>query len=488
MSTITEIDWKYYWLGYSMGVTSYKRILESPTTILNYGKQGVKVSLTNKQKVSFILGLQDGRRKIVNNHNQVLVKMAQSRKPTRTTKPYLTLAVGEIQGVRGSYVDVPVYIENNRVDNRGVAGFQLSLAYDSTKLDFVSITQSSAWTGTLISDTSTTGTILAQGFKSVADKVDCAICNLRFLVKADVSESTAEIALSLQGSPGTGSGSELFTLITEELYYITPITLTSGKVLLESKQPAPIASEITAVEGTTTIGSGSSSVDFSFDATVGVPAGITPSGGISAYVNVYLNGTRIGTQKVSLEQGTKKYSGNVMLSLPSLETGSITYEIVVEPDNAEDEGFYYVFIKAGALFILQTEVKREEVNALPPLDTKRKPYDKWYIYDAVILTIISGGSHEPIDLLITDTWVVGDNALIYTYIQKMYSIVDTMTLQDILDFVHYNPNPTHQPINEKITELLTLLDLIDIELHKATTKKDADTVSVSDSVAFTTHK
>lgn len=385
-----ELDWDWYWLGYSMGVNSRKRIKASPDRITNIGKQGVITIPTEQQKTSFFIGLMVGRRKIINNLNVINILTTIGRNGL-SNADMLTLGTVEVSGERGYFVDIPVYINKNVADNRGVAGFQLKMYYDENYLEFVSITKSSYWTGSFISDTSTAGLILAQGVKEVADKQDVIICTVRFIVKSDVPSGVKKIPLTLQGRVGTGQGSELLTLINDVLYYITPIKLQNGAILLEEVEKEPIGSIVYPSSGTATIGTGNTTVSYDFTATVGSPVGMT-GGGVSAWVNVYLDGQLIGQQRVELEDGEKNYRGKIPITLPNLKTGKITYEIVVE----DEDGFHYVFIKAGALFILESEVKREEVNELS--DLSRLKVLNADIQLGSILTMKFNEVVEPIDL------------------------------------------------------------------------------------------
>jgi len=73
LEIIKSLDLEWFWLGYSVGVNSRKRIADSPNKILNLGKQGVKKVPTDKQKVSFFIGVYMGRGKIVQNFDVVKV-------------------------------------------------------------------------------------------------------------------------------------------------------------------------------------------------------------------------------------------------------------------------------------------------------------------------------------------------------------------------------------------------------------------------------
>ena len=66
MLEVRDLDLEWYWLGVGVGMNSRKKLSESPDIIRNYGKQGIVKVPTDKQIASFIIGLNVGRRKIVN--------------------------------------------------------------------------------------------------------------------------------------------------------------------------------------------------------------------------------------------------------------------------------------------------------------------------------------------------------------------------------------------------------------------------------------
>ena len=458
METIREMDWTWYWLGYSMGVNSRKRIKEMPDKLTNMGKMGVITIPNEQQKTSFFIGLMIGRRKIINNLNIINILTTIGKKGL-STADMLTLGVVEVEGIRGGYVDIPVYINKNAADNRGVAGFQLKLSYNNDYLDLVSIDKSAYWTGSFVSDTSTAGVILAQGVKEVADKQDLTVCFIRFLVKETVPSGLTNIPITLQGRVGTGSGSELLTLINDELYYITPIKLQNGAVLLEAiqEEKEPIGSITYPSTGTSTIGTGNSSVSYDFTATLGYPSGLTYGGGTYAWLNVYLDGQLIGRERVELEQGEKNYKGKIPISLPSLKTGKITYEIVVE----DETGFAYVFIKAGALFILESEVKRDEVNELELEPFNREVIDRMKIIDIVVFEKFKQSGGGPVDLTIID---------------RVMKITDKETIN------------VYKQISKELTDMLLITDSLRVNKFKEQGSKSEDSMRITDIVIFTKSK
>lgn len=492
METIKRMDWNWYWLGYSHGVNSRKQIKESPDRVVNMGKMGVITIPTELQKTSYFIGLMVGRRKIIQSLNIVQITTTIGKKGLNTAD-MLTLAVGKVEGVRGQYIDIPVYINNNAADNRGVAGFQLKMSYNTDYLDFISISKSVYWTGSFVSNTSTSGVILAQGVKEIVDKQDVVICYIRFLVKNTVPLGVSGIPLSIVGQAGTGTGSELLTLINDELYYITPIRLESGEVTLEAviTEPEKIGSITIPSSGTSTIGTGDSSVSYEFTANLGFPSGLTGSGtggtsGVYAYVNVYLDGVLIGQEKVNIQEGEHKYKGKIPIKLPSLEKGKISYEIVVE----DETGFAYVFIKAGALFMLESEVKREEVGEIELEPFNRVAIDRFKITDFVVFEKFKQGGSVPLDLTIIDNiMVITDKETVTIHQQLNNSNADMMKVTDKVIFERYKDGKlVVDPIDITVKEKINIIDSLTVDKFKEKDNQSEDNMKITDIVTFTKSK
>ena len=56
---------------------------------------------------------------------------------------YLSLSIGKAVALAGDQVDLPLYISNNSVDNRGFCGFQAKIKYDPNNLTLNTISNSS---------------------------------------------------------------------------------------------------------------------------------------------------------------------------------------------------------------------------------------------------------------------------------------------------------------------------------------------------------
>ena len=123
----SEVDWFWYWRGYSIGANTRKKLRNSPDKIVNIGKQGITTTLSQNQKQSFILGLYVGRGKIVQNFDIVKVIQYQDKNAHKSKGDYLSLSIGKAVALAGDQVDLPLYISNNSVDNRGFCGFQAKI-------------------------------------------------------------------------------------------------------------------------------------------------------------------------------------------------------------------------------------------------------------------------------------------------------------------------------------------------------------------------
>lgn len=491
METIKELDWNWYWLGYSMGVNSRKQIKDSPDRVVNMGKMGVITIPSELQKTSYFMGLMVGRRKIIQSLNIVQITTTIGKKGLNTAD-MLTLAIGKVDGIRGQYVDIPVYINKNAADNRGVAGFQLKVVYNTDYLELVNISKSVYWTGSFVSNTSTSGVILAQGVKEIAEQHDMVICYIRFLVKNTVPLNVSSIPLSIIGQAGTGTGSELLTLINNELYYITPIKLESGEVLLDAiiTEPEKIGSITYPSSGTSTIGTGNSSVSYEFTANLGFPSGIGGgtggNSGVYAYVNVYLDGVLIGQEKVNIQEGEHKYKGKIPIKLPSLDKGKITYEIVIE----DETGFAYVFIKAGALFILESEVKREEAGQIELEPFNRGVIDRFWITDFVIFEKFKQSGSSPVDLTVIDEIMVITDKDTFTIHQQLNnSNSDTMMITDKVIFERYKDGKlVVDPVDITVNENIYITDILTVDMIKVQDNQSEDNMQITDNVTFERYK
>jgi hypothetical protein len=477
------MNWEWYWLGYSIGVNSRKRISELSDRITNIGEQGVITLPTNeKEQTSFFIGLMNGRKKIVQSLD--IIKLLYTRNKGISSADILTLGVQERQGVRGQYIDIPVFIVKNAADNRGVAGFQVKLTYNSDYLTLDSLTQATSWDGNFVYNTSTAGVILAQGERTEAKREDIALFTARFYVKETVPTGTSKIPLRLEGVVGTGSGSELLTRILGDLYYITPIKLQSGSILLDATQttPEPELRETTPGPEASLPSTGSG---LGYDLNIGlmIPNGITLSGGIYATINVYIGGVFAGTTTIPLQPGENPVTGDIPLTVPGLTTGKISYEIIVEPEKEEDNGLFYVFIKANGLFILENKIPRDEVQDVPIERPIFRYIERFKITDSAIITIIEGSSSGPVDLVITDRILkIIDTEETSSYVVTFDSKTESMKITDAFILEVWDPSGK-KPVDLVITDtMVQIVDKEEISKHTAKSDNGVDGMKITDDV------
>ena len=428
MDIVKDIDRRWYELGYLTGINMRKKISPNSEKIINYGKQGVKIVPTNEQMVSFDIGYREGLRKIVQNLNNVKISTVQGHKPYMSKGDYITIEIAEKETIRGQTVLLPFYISNNRVDNRGFCGYQLRFTYNTDYLDLISITPSSIWTGSLEYQ-HLAGEVLVQGLRDYNGFDDLILGYAEFYVKE--TAQTKNI-IKVITSNGTGEATELLTYINDELYFITPKSKQNGLITIE-----PLGQDekqkVEVIGPPVMVGNGNSYISYIFTATMGNSGG---GGGCSAFVNVYLDGVLIGQERVELSEGEKTYTGNVPISLPSISTGNISYEIVVEANDPEEQGFYYVFIKAGQFFTLNSEILRESVNELGNVEMLEKLYcvTRTYCETEFVLERVS----VPLDLTDLITKTETSSSTIFELVkEEKLDLSELKTIIDILCSTDY---------------------------------------------------
>lgn len=378
MDIVKDLDLKWFWIGYAAGANSRKQLVESPNKVVNLGKQGVLTTLTDKQKISFFIGVKMGRGKIVQNFDVVRVIQYQDKDAHNSKGEYLTIGVGKKEANKGELVSLPLFIANNSVDNRGFCGFQTKIKYNPKHLTLKSISPSSLWTSTFnVEHDAENGVVLIQGLREEIGYEDMVVGWLDFLV-LDTAQSTNTITVS--GPSGKGTGTDILTKINGELYYIMPITLEDGQIKLPSATQDTKPSDTIYIPtiGTTdtTIGP---DTDFEYDFEFGlewIPDGGEPNGAQLGFQITFGDGTT-ETIYIPVEEGTHHYKGKIPLKLPSYKPGPIIIEIFLEPNDPNDQ--YYWFIKAGALWGFTTTIPREEVNQLPIIEPKVTFFDGFRI-------------------------------------------------------------------------------------------------------------
>jgi len=403
--------------------------VEEPLLPTNDGN--FSVSWSTSKVASLLASYMPGIKRIGGGFSTAKQFIYTTKKTITTAKEMLSINIGEAQGVRGSYVDIPIYIKDNRSDNRYVAGFQLDCTWDSNYLSFVSATATTEWGGTTVVETSESGHILLSGYKTIPDKTDIVICMVRFNIASNVSGEVIRIPIVNIGSPGTGTGSEILTYDGTDYYYITPIRTGYGNVLLAEVPSLPIVSQSFYTPGTPSVGTAGSSTSYSFGATAGWPSGYTPRGRVWAWVNTYFDGEVVGHTKVELtaDNVSHNYSGTSPLGIPQAGTGQITYEIVIETEFEEDSGFVYVFIKVGARFKLTTVItQKDHENIIIPLIIPRSEVDRIIINDFTYF--YKEGVPQPVNIDYSDDITIDDYVVFGIEYNGNYTIFDVTNIYD----------------------------------------------------------
>ena len=389
MIEVKDLDKDWYWYGYICGANSRKRVVESPNLITNMGKQGVKITPTEQQKVSFYIGLMVGRHKIVQNFDVVKAVQYQD-KGHKSKGDYLTLSIGKVDAERGQTVSLPIYISNNSVDNRGFCGFQLKIKYNQNYLQFNSITPSSLWTSSFeyLHD-ATLGIVQVRGNRDVLGYEDMVVGHISFKV---LDRAPASQTVSFQGASGTEDGTNLLTLIGGEPYYIMPLNRENGEILIKSETSGGDTSSSDKVY-TEPIGSNNdifgTNTDFTYDFTLGLGhiGGSGSGGGANIVFGITIGGVRYEVE-IPLQEGEHRYTGKIPLRLPSITTGPVIIDYYVKPNDEDD--LYYWFIKAGALWGFESTVPREEVNQIPIIERQKTVIERLSIFDNCLVYTESG--------------------------------------------------------------------------------------------------
>lgn len=392
-----ETDWFWYWLGHSMGINSKKKLKESPQIIRNYGKQGVKVTLTPVQQDSLIRGIEAGCRFIVENIDMVFNHQFQNQTDYGSLGNALTLGINGIKTEKGATISLPIYIENNRVDYRGFYAFQFKLKYNPKYLTFQSITPSSLWTSNFEYQHDTTlGIVLVKGKREEIGYEDMVVGYINFVVSADASSSE----VIMQGPKGKDSGSNLRTIINGEDWYLMPLDYKSANITIigeTEKTSSDLAYSEPFGDNYDIYGE---EVDFDYDFVLDLEhiQGDGSNSGANVIMGITIGGVR---QEVIIpvEEGTKRYKGKIPLRLPSISTGPVIIDYRVEAKDTKD--CYIWFIKAGAFWEFNSEIPRENVNQMPVLEPIKHVFERFTLYDGYLI-YNEGGSIEPPTPILAD--------------------------------------------------------------------------------------
>ena len=428
---IKDLDLMWYWLGYSVGVNSRKSLKSKPDKIVNLGVQGIKTTPTEKQRVSFFIGMIVGRGKIVQNLNTIISEQVQDRNPHKGKGDYLTLSIGKVETTRGATVSLPLYISNNSVDNRGYCGYQAKIKFNPEYLTYNGINPTSSWSGSFNSQEKD-GILLVQGIADTISYADIVLANISFTVKP---ESPGKQTIYLQGPSGQGTATDLLTRIDGELYYIMPLTLENGEVVIEGEEepsqdpPNPSNPPIPPLGDSDTVLGPEFDFSYAFD------AGVFPIGGASGGATIVITITTGSGERVEIEipavEGEHHYSGKVPVRLPGFDKGPIQIEVEVRPN--EDDELYYWFIKAGALWGFETEIPREDTgDQIPILVPKLTLFDSFILRDGhLVLTDEVPPIPAPSDVFISDVLAFIDRFNIETMGEMQRQYGDFLTFKDL---------------------------------------------------------
>ena len=406
MAIIRELDLKWFWIGYTAGVNSRKRLVESPNKIVNLGKQGVLTTLTDKQKISFFIGVKMGRGKIVQNFDVVRIIQYQDKNAHKSNGEYLTAEIGSIETSKGATFSLPFYISNNSVDNRGYIGYQYKIKYPHQYMTLNTITSSSSWQGSFeYQHDAENGIVLVQGINDVVSYDDVIFGYLNFTLKEDTPN---KMTVYLQGPTGKGTGTDILTYFNDTYYYIQPIRLKSGKVVIieEDEPKPPDTNNIYPSIYLPPIGSSSDTIspdsEFTYDFDCDLRyVGDGEGSGADLVIKITFGDGTSTTVRIPLEEGEHHYNGKIPIKLPSMTTGPVQIEMWVEPEDPDD--VYYWFIKAGALWGFETTIPREEVNQLPIIMPKVTFFDGFRIKGDYRISWVTEGE-EPEE----DRWYVNE--------------------------------------------------------------------------------
>lgn len=428
----SEVDWFWYWRGSSVGANTRKKLRNSPDKIVNLGKQGITTTLSQNQKQSFILGLYVGRGKIVQNFDIVKRIQYQDKNAHKSKGDYLTLSIGKAVALAGDQVDLPLYISNNSVDNRGFCGFQAKIKYDPNNLTLNTISNSSLWTSTFnYQHDAGSGIVLIQGLRDNVGYDDIVVGWLNFTVKSNAPNSNV---IYLQGPSGTGQGSDIITKINGENYYIMPLNLENGEIKLDGETKE---SETVYVGP---VGSSSNSygeeVDFTyeFDCDLTWVEGSGSGAGASMWVTISFGDGSTTQVEIPLQDGSHHYKGKIPIKLPSIKPGPVVIEYEVKPNDKDD--IYYWFIKVGALWGFETEIPRDQVGELPIEEPNIDCFDYFVLYDGVeIESIAPGPGPTPVlsDVEVDEIMQLLDDFTLETFKESSRILTDTLNLEDNLE-------------------------------------------------------
>ena len=436
------------------------------------------MNITENQRRSFLLGLILGRRfvSLKKSDNVIQSGTAENKEPASVNKgDTLTLKYGSKNGIRGELVKLPVSILNidafdSKMNNQGIAGFIIDQRFNPDYLEYVDF-ELDGWGGELrnihdmsqaeldeylaynsahnysfVDDTGVNqGILRVYGKVSVAKHSDMRIGYVTFKVKADVPDTISTLYIENPAGNGTGNGSELLSKLPGDLYYFIaqkqgnshiPIIHTSGTISLSSNVKPPSYSYVGGGGGYSGgsggggggyIGGGSGGGGGSASVGGGFYVGGTGTGGGTGHVNIYVGGVIVGTATFPVIKGDNMLDLDIPIIIPPGVSGSVSFEVVVEPDNPDDE--WYVLIPAFGIKINVTvEIPREEAGSIPIPPLVLGGADKVTIKDGIrIVEIVIPAGEEG---RYCDIVTILDNVRIRTITSFKVAYGDVITIKD----------------------------------------------------------
>lgn len=353
-----ELDRTFYLIGLTAGAS--RRVASRvPHEVKNFGKQPY-IDWTENRVKSLAIGIMVGHNYIFE-CKTIKTNVGQSQRPVVAYKDMISITAPTKFVAPGDTITVPIILSRQEKEKFGTKQFQLVLGYNSTYLTCTHVESSEPWLDNFAYSIQE-GRVAIQGGRPTPHKDDTTLCYLTFQVSQDARGS---LPLTIQGSPGSGIGTELLVVKEDnELYYITPVNYEHGKFVLDGEPSDKIlGSDEVTMPGSSYVGGGSY-IDYNFGASFNVADGVVLGGGVNVIIKIYLDGELIGSEKIPLEKGDNDYAGKIPLEEEPLKQGEIKIEIEIECENEEDSGFIYVYVKAGGIFSLVSGLTKDEAEQL----------------------------------------------------------------------------------------------------------------------------
>ncbi len=440
---VQGLDSRWFEIGYICGSSSVSEIPENPRVVHNLGKQGVSLVPANSQELfSLICGILIGRRYIYETFGKVEKMQTQDRDGHNPKGKYLCLSLSDVEGAAGQEVLMPLSICNNSVENRGYAGLQALISYPINTIEYINYKQNNPLLTIQARHDAARGVVQIQALQDVVEYVDAVQLYLNFRVKEDVRNSQT---IRLNGPSGTGQGSDVLTLINGDYYYIMPLTLENGDILINETPEEKEKRKEEEKQKTPQLGSEDDYIgpdvrftyDFELDLEYGGSGGGSGGGGSggghggSLHFRLYYPDGSYDEFDVPVQEGLHRYQGDVYLHLPEIKKGPFVVEYWFEPEDEDD--LYYWFVKPGALWGFESETPRDQVGELE--EKKRKAITK--VFEWLILNddyvLMYEGQPQPAktDYVEHDTLKLIDSFLNSFYAFLSFSYFDSIdTLKD----------------------------------------------------------